>query len=189
MSETNVLSALLNLSPIARVRRNHALEHATMQVLAEEHGTRRLVGRSSFWGFAIYGDVVTEDLLEAAREGLRRLKAGERTMAIHPNCGSNYVIAGAIAGLGAFLAMGGLSRDREDRLLDRLARLPLACAAGTLGVILSRPLGTAFQAHVTTEADVGDLRIAGITRSEGAGTTVHFVQTEARPATSPSQGG
>jgi len=183
MSETNFLSALLDFSPISRVRRNHALEHATMQVLAEQHGTVRLVGRSSFWGFTIYGDVDTENLLHAAREGLRRLKAGQRTMAIHPNCGSNYAVAGTIAGLGAFLALGGLSRDREERFLDRLARLPLACAVGTLGVILSRPLGTAFQAHVTTEADVGDLHIAGVTRSEQAGTTVHFVQTETESAT------
>jgi hypothetical protein len=138
----------------------------------------RLVGRSSFWGFTVYGDIETEDLLDAAREGLRRLRAGQRTMAIHPNCGSNYVVAGTIAGLGAFLALGGLSRREDEHFLDRLARLPLACAVGTLGVILSRPLGTAFQAHVTTEADVGDLSIAGVTRSKRAGTAIHFVQTE-----------
>jgi hypothetical protein len=149
-----------------------------MQVLAEQHNANRLVGRSSFWGFTIYGDVHTEDLLNAAREGLKRLRAGQRTMAIHPNCGSNYVVAGTIAGLGAFLAMGGLVRDRDEGLLDRLARLPLACAIGTLGVILSRPLGAAFQAQVTTEANVGDLSITGVTRSKRAGTTVHFVQTE-----------
>jgi hypothetical protein len=136
------------------------------------------MGRSSFWGFTIYGDVDTEELLDAAREGLRRLKSGQRTMAIHPNCGSNYVVAGTMAGLGAFLALGGISQDEDERLLDRIARLPLACALGTLGVILSRPLGHAFQAHVTTEANVGDLRIVGATRSERAGTPVHFVQTK-----------
>lgn len=170
--------SLLDLPLISRVRRNHALEHATMQVLAEQHGAMRLVGRSSFWGFTIYGDVDTEDLLCAAREGLRRLKAGQRALAIHPNCGSNYAVAGTIAGLGAFLALGGASRNKDEHFLDRLARLPLACAIGTLGVILSRPLGTAFQAHVTTEAEVGDLSITDVTRSERAGTAVHFVQTE-----------
>ncbi len=178
MSGTHVWSNLLDLSLISRVRCNHALEHATMKVLAERHSKMRLVGRSSFWGFTIYGDVDTEDLLDAARDGLRRLKAGQRSMAIHPNCGSNYVVAGTIAGLGTFLALGGLSRNEDERFLDRLARLPLACAVGTLGVILSRPLGTAFQAHITTEANVGDLRITGATRSERAGTTVHFVQTK-----------
>lgn len=173
-----LLSAFLDLPGISRVRRNHALEHATMQVLTEKYGTMRLVGRSSFGGFAIYGDIDTETLLNAAREGLGRLRAGEHSMAIHPNCGSNYVVAGTVAGLGAFISLGGLSRDREKRFVDRLARLPLACAVGTLGVILSRPLGRAFQAHVTTEADMDELRITGATRTERAGTTVHFVQTQ-----------
>lgn len=172
------LSRMLDLPMVSRVRRNHALEHATIQVLAEQRRARRLVGRSSFWGFTIYGDVDTQDLFKAAHEGLRRLKAGQRAMAIHPNCGSNYAVAGTIAGLGAFLAMGGLAQDENERLLDRLARLPLACAMGTLGVILSRPLGTAFQAHVTTEADVGDLSIASIAKREQPGATVHFVRTE-----------
>lgn len=172
------LSGLLNLPMVARVRRNHALEHATMQVLTRRQGALRLVGRSSFWGFTIYGDVDTEMLVDAAHEALRRLKSGEHSIAIHPNCGSNYAVAGTIAGLGAFLTLGGLSREEEEHFLDRLARLPLACAVATLGVILSRPLGAAFQAYVTTEADVGDLRIAGVTRTERAGTAVHFVQTE-----------
>ncbi len=173
-----LLSRVLDLPLVSRVRRNHALEHATMQVLTETHSTARLMGRSSFWGFIIYGDVETEELLNAAREGLQRLKDGQRTMAIHPNCGSNYVVAGAIAGLGAFLAMGGFVQDKEEGFLDRLARLPLACAIGTLGVILSRPLGSAFQAYVTTEANVGDLYIVGATKSERAGAPVHFVQTK-----------
>jgi hypothetical protein len=172
------LSALLEVPLISRVRRNHALEHATMQVLSEHQRDQSLMGRSSVWGFYIYGDVGTEDVLNAAREGLRRLKAGRRGMAIHPNCGSNYVVAGTIAGLSAFLALGGLSRNRRERLLDRLARLPIACATATLGIILSRPLGAALQAHVTTKADVGDLRVDGVTRNERAGTAVHFVRTE-----------
>lgn len=173
-----LLSALLDLPLISRVRRNHALEHATMQVLGEHHSNARLMGRSSLWGFYIYGDVSTEDVLKAAREGLRRLKAGEKGMAIHPNCGSNYVVAGTIAGLSAFLALGGLSRNRRESLMDRLARLPMACATATLGIILSRPLGTALQSQVTTEADVGDMRVDSVTRNQRAGSAVHFVRTD-----------
>jgi hypothetical protein len=177
MMREGPLSALLDLPLISRVRRNHALEHATMQILSEHQSNLRLMGRSSLWGFHIYGDVSTEDVLNAAHEGLRRLKAGEEAIAIHPNCGSNYVVAGTIAGLSAFLALGGLARNRHESLLDRLARLPMACALATLGIILSRPLGTALQAHVTTEPDVGDLRIESVTRNERASSTVHFVRT------------
>ena len=55
----------------------------------------------------------------------------------------------------------------------------IVVAVGTLGVILSRPLGAALQAHVTTKADVGDLEIDSVVKSERAGAVVHFVRTEA----------
>lgn len=174
-----IVSAILNLPLVTRVRRNHALEHATMQILSERDSTLTLMGRSSFQGFYIYGDVATKEVLNAAQEGLRRLKAGQRQMAIHPSCGSNYVVAGAIAGMGAFVALGGFSRQRGEGLLDRLSRLPLAWAVGTLGVILSRPLGAALQTHITTQADVGDMEVHSVIKNEGSGAAVHFVRTAA----------
>jgi hypothetical protein len=178
MMPKGLLSALLDLPLISRVRRNHALEHATIQVLSERRPNLRLMGRSSLRGFIIYGNVSTDDILDATREGLQRLRAGDRVLAIHPNCGSNYVVAGTIAALSAFLALGGLSGKRRERLLDRLARLPMACTMATLGIILSRPLGTTLQAHVTTEPEVGNLHVAGVTRDERGGTAIHFVRTD-----------
>ena len=193
MNKTHALPALLDLPPISRVRRNHALEHATIQVLNEHHHGLKLVGRSSLWGFYVYGHVSTEEVLAAAQEGLRRLQAGQRQMAIHPNCGTNLAVAGVLAGLGAFLVLGGgkkpgfsVSEGASseatktkflERYLDRLARLPLVFTAATLGIILAKPLGPAVQAYVTTQADVGDLRIAGITRERKAGIVVHHVRT------------
>ncbi|HEY67607.1 MAG TPA: hypothetical protein G4N97_04980 [Thermoflexia bacterium] len=174
MEKAYPLPTLLNLPFISRVRRNHALEHATVHVLSERYRGLRLVGRASLWGFYIYGDVPTEGVLAAAQEGLRRLKAGQWQMAIHPQCGSNLAVAGTLAGVGAFLALGRKSKG----CLERIARLPLACAAATLGIILARPLGAAFQARVTTQADVGSLRIVGVTREERAGIVVHHVRTE-----------
>jgi hypothetical protein len=178
MSKTHILLTPLNLPFVSHVRRNHALEHATMHVLSEHYRSLRLVGRSSLWGFYIYGDVSTEAVLAAAQEGLRRLKSGQRQMAIHPNCGSNLAAAGTLAGLAAFLTLGGCSANRARSRLERIARLPLACAAATLGIIMARPLGTALQAHVTTQADVGSLRIVGVTRERRAGVLIHHVRTE-----------
>ena len=184
MNRTHASPALLDLSLISRVRRNHALEHATIRVLSERHRDLKLVGRSSLWGFYVYGDVSTEEVLSAAQEGLQRFQGGQRQMAIHPNCGTNLAVAGVLAGLGAFLALGGLSprnqvfRKKSGFLLDRLARLPFAFTAATLGIILARPLGPAFQAYVTTQADVGDLRIISVTQEKKAGITVHHVRTD-----------
>jgi len=166
---------------LSRVRRNHALEHATMHVLSERRPDVKVAGRSSLWGFYVYGPVPTEDLLSAAQEGLRRLKAGQQQMAVHPNCGTNFAVAGTLASVGAFLALGGLSSERPKNrwagFLERIARLPLASAVATLGVIVARPLGATFQSRVTTQADVGDLQIVDLTRENRAGVPVHFVRT------------
>jgi hypothetical protein len=161
---------------ISRVRRNHALEHATIHVLSERSPSTRLAGRSSLWGFYLYGDIPTREVLAAAQEGLRRLQAGQKRFAIHPNCGSNLVLTGSLAGLGAFLVAGGKSKGR----LERLTRLPLVIAIATLGVILAQPLGTMFQARVTTQATTGLLRIAGVTREEKGSIIVHHIRTEDR---------
>ncbi len=178
MKKTLSLSALLDLPPISHVRRNHALEHATLQVLSELRPGLRLVGRSSLWGFYVYGNVPAEEVLSAAQEGLRRLRSGQRHMAIHAKCGSNLVVAGALAGLGAFLTLVGLSKERSANRLEWIARLPLACAAATLGIILAQPLGPILQAHVTTQAEVGNLRIVSVTREMKASLPVHYVRTE-----------
>jgi hypothetical protein len=47
-----------------------------------------------------------------------------------------------------------------------------------LGIVLAQPLGVALQARVTTDADVGDMRIAGITWERKGGLLVHHVRTE-----------
>ena len=82
------------------------------------------------------------------------------------------------ATLGAFLALGGGSTGKEKSRMERLARLPFAFAAATLGIILAQPLGTALQARVTTQADVGDLHIVSVTQERRAGILVHTVRTE-----------
>lgn len=172
--QTPRLPTPLALPLVSRVRRNHALEHATMHVLGERHRAIRLVGRSSLWGFFIYGDVPTGSVVAAAQEGLRRLKAGQWHMAIHPHCGSNLAVAGILAGLGAFLALSGKSKN----WLHRLSRLPFACAAATVGVLLAQPLGPLLQTYVTTQPNVGNLRIIEVSREQRAGIVVHQIRTD-----------
>ena len=175
MNETAFPLALLGAPALSRIRRNHALEHATLHVLNERHRNLRLVGRSSLSGFSVYGAVPTESLVAAAQDALIRLGNGEHQLATHPNCGSNLAVAGTLAGLAVFLVMGGGgSRGR----FSRLARLPLACAAATVSLILAPPLGLAFQAHVTTQSDIGSLLISSVSRQTRANVLVHRVRTK-----------
>lgn len=170
-------SRLLDFPPISRVRRNHALEHATLHVLSERHPHLKLMGRSSLWGFYIYGSISAGEVLSAAQEALQRLRSGQRSMAFHPQCGSNYVVAGGLAGLGAFLVLDGSRSRRGMSFLQRLAYLPLVCAVATLGIILSGYVAPLFQTLVTTKADVGDLRIICVQQEKKTGIPIYFVRT------------
>src|SRR3989442_12330027 len=88
------------------VRRNHALEHATISILLNRHGPMRLVGRAVPDGFYIYGDIPTERLQDLADEALARLQRGEADLAVSPLCGTNIAVAGVLAGLGSYVALG-----------------------------------------------------------------------------------
>jgi Domain of unknown function (DUF6391) len=84
---------------INSVRRNHALEHATISILLTRLGPMRIVGRAVSDGFYIYGDVSADRLREFADEALSRLQRGEAHLAVSPLCGTNIAVAGVLAGL------------------------------------------------------------------------------------------
>jgi hypothetical protein len=88
---------------IARTRRSHAMEHATIHLLNRRLATTQLAGFSTPYGFYVLGHVSTQDMQSAATEALARLKRGERQLAIHPRCGTNIVTAGTLVGLVTFL--------------------------------------------------------------------------------------
>ena len=80
----------------------------------------------------LLGDVPTEQVESAVREALQRLKAGERGLAVHPNCGTNLATTGLLATSLAF------RRFRRPRLAQRLAALPGHDAADDGGDPCSR---------------------------------------------------
>jgi len=148
---------LLDLPLILETRRNHALEHATLHILGQRFPRLRLGGHSNPTGFFILGDVPVTAIREAVVQALTRLQSGERHLAVHPGCGTNYAVSGLFAGLLAWLGMGNARSGRE-----RLARLPFVVMLATLGFIISQPLGPILQARVTTEANPADLTIVDI---------------------------
>ncbi len=151
---------------IGTVRRNHALEHATVSLLISRLGPDiRLVGRATGDGFFLYGDLPTDAIAQCAQEGLTRLKRGEAFWAVTPLCGTNIATAGIMATLSSMAVLGN-GGPRKDRI-------PNALLAGIAAVTLAQPLGRLLQQHVTTSPDLSDTEILGIEKRGG----IHKVRT------------
>ncbi len=160
---------------IARIRRNHALEHATIHLLSARFPQHPLIGRSDARGFTLYGDVPTEAVEQAAAEALARLRQGERRLALHPNCGTNLLTAGFLAGSAVFLGMRG--RRPGENTAEHLLRLPTAVLMATLALLVAQPLGLSLQRRVTTLADPGRTEIRSVQRQRTHPLPAHRVTT------------
>ena len=156
------------------IRRNHALEHATVAVLLAQSGPRRLAGRAAVDGFVIVGEVDTKTLDTAAQEALRRLQAGQASLAVSPLCGTNIVVTAALAALGAtvMLAFGHGSQ-----------RLPNAFMAAMACAVAGQPGGRIVQRYLTTLTDHADIEIVGTRSVFGR---MHKVETRHAGSAPPS---
>jgi hypothetical protein len=167
------MQTILEVSLVSRLRRNHGLEHATTHVLSQQKPNRLYFGYSDFNGFWIIGDFSSEEVTEAAVEALSRLRAGERQLALHPNCGTIWATYGLAAGLAAFIGMVGVGR----RWRDKFERLPLVALLATAALILAQPLALRVQERYTTSGDPGDMEIAEVLKTSLGGKTAHRVIT------------
>jgi hypothetical protein len=147
----------LNLPLILETRRNHALEHATLHVLARKFPTHRMAGHSNPTGFYLLGALDAQEIWSAATEALTRLRAGESKLAIHAGCGTNLATSAILAGAFAWIPLRA-----TKSLLFKILLLPLAVTLAAFGYLLSQGAGPWLQANVTTEANLGDLRILDI---------------------------
>lgn len=156
------------------VRENHALEHATIVLLAKRYPETRLAGVSFAAGFFIFGDVPTEAIMPAATEALSRLRGDEPGLAIHERCGTNLAVAGLLTGLAA------MSVTRLRKPYNTFNNVILA---STAALIVARPLGLLAQRYVTTHTPNPTMRILHATPLTWMGGPAHFVRTE-NPAAS-----
>ena len=163
---------LFDIPAVDRTRRNHGLEHATITILSQHLRGVSLVGRSTPNGFHLYGNVSTEDLSNAVQEALSRMKAGEVGLAVHPNCGTNFVTAGIAAGVAAYIGFMGANSGSARR-----ERLPLVAAMATMALIFAQPVGLEVQRHITTSGEMRDMRVARIDRRQRGSVVAHFVTT------------
>ena len=152
---------------ISRTRRNHALEHATIHMLSERHKNFSAQGNSTPAGFHlnIYGNLTEEDVVEAVHEAHRRMNNGEAHLAVHPNCGTVLLTTATMVTLASQLAFA-VERKRQRQTsvtpLTILGALPAAVLAGTVALIISRPLGISLQARFTVESDLGELQVTRV---------------------------
>ena len=168
-----LLQTLLNWGPVDQVRRNHALEHATLHILAKKHTNQFLGGHSDARGIRIIGNISTEEIQLALDEALARLQSGEKTLAYHPNCGTNYSTAGILAGTAAWLGTLGSGKSVKEKA----NRLPLVIMLVTSMLIFSRPLGPFLQKYITTKSDPGTLKVFEIQRHDFANFVFHRIMT------------
>jgi hypothetical protein len=166
-------NSILDLPFILETRRNHALEHATLHVLAEKYSHQPMAGHSNPTGFFILGNLPTEDVQSAANQALTRLRSGESELAIHPGCGTNLATTALLAGTLAWLALRGAKST-----FGRIIRIPFALAFALLGVLVSQPLGPIIQQKITTDADMGDLQLVDVHLSSHGRLTTHRVITK-----------
>ncbi|MFC1997953.1 DUF6391 domain-containing protein [Chloroflexota bacterium] len=169
LQNSGAYQSLVNAPWLSRIRRNHGLEHATLHVLAE-----RFSGKSLAKGFWLLGDVPTEEVESAVGEALERMKAGEKNLAVHPNCGTNFATAGTMAGLAGASAMFGVGPRKRDKL-DRLA---LAATLATLALMMAQPAGLFLQKYFTTSGEPGSLEVVEISPSQRGKLKTHRIITQ-----------
>jgi hypothetical protein len=137
------------------LRRNHALEHATIVVMMQREPGRRFNGFSDDEGFFVQGVRSTDDVDGAAREALKRLRAGEKGLAIHRNCGTTIVAANMLAAVFFLVALGvGLYLQWPLYLL--------ILGGVALSLLLRVPLSLLLQRFVTTDSDLSNAEVGWV---------------------------
>jgi len=163
---------ILEITPISRIRRNHGLEHATIHLLSRKSPRTPMAGHSDAGGFWLIGDLDTELVKQCATEALQRMKNGEHKLAVHPNCGTNFVTAGMAGGLAGAAVMFG-----ARKWTDKVMRLPLAVSLATLALIFTQPFGFLLQEYITTSGRPGALEIVEVIPTRRGRFTAHRVIT------------
>ncbi len=147
------LSAILGNKML---RRNHALEHATIVVMMEREPGRKLNGFSTDDGFFVQGVRSIAEVESAAREALRRLQDGEKGLAVHRNCGTTIVAANLLAAV-FFLGALGLGFVLGGQWLYLLI-----VGGVVLALALRVPLSLLLQRFVTTDADLTNAEVGWV---------------------------
>ena len=173
---------------LQQTRQHHAIEHATIHLLAARFPRRVIAGMSDPWGFTLYGQLSGEAIKEAVSEAIQRLQDGEEELAFHPNCGTNLTATVLLVTAAAFLgsvdwrsspphshsgtcpsgeegnpAARGMSPmpNKPGRGRTLLDRMTITAGLMTLALLAATPLGMRLQ-RLTTLTTVGNRKLAQV---------------------------
>jgi len=146
---------ILKIAVDKRIRKNHSLEHATVNVLEQRYGRNLRIGGLAYAnGFSLSGPDMPSpyEVMDAAREGHLRMTQGETGLAIHPRCGTSIAAANFLFSLVFILVLFSYHHLSIWNLI-------LAFLAANL---VSKPFGMTLQRFFTTYPDVRDIEILDI---------------------------
>ncbi|MFW5787958.1 MAG: DUF6391 domain-containing protein [Bacillota bacterium] len=133
----------------SRLRKNHALEHATVNVLEKDFGYNRLSGYATENGFYIIGAQDINYVLQGAKQGLQLMRNGQGELAIHDHCGTSRIVANFVSAI-IFIVL--LVTTGQFSIFNIIIALLLAH-------MISPVLGKFVQRNFTTTPDVEEMEI------------------------------
>jgi len=143
---------LIKIALNPRLRANHSLEHATVNVIEKKYGRQRISGMARENGFILQGHISPAIVEICALEGLSRMKKGETDLRIHPKCGTSMLASNLVASV-IFLVL--LWYFQVFTLFNIIIAIGAAYLLGPL-------LGRIFQVLFTTSSQVHHLEIANV---------------------------
>ena len=168
MFTRTLLRTLRSVSPgelLVRIRRNHALEHATINLLSRRYPDAQVAGLSGPLGFTLLSNLTGEQVVPTVRQALGSLKTGQQNLAWHEHCGTNLVVTAGLTTLATVAGLGGyvFSRSRRERSpMGFFERLPHVVLLNVIALLAAPPLSRWAQLNITTNADLRDVEIASI---------------------------
>ncbi len=138
---------------LSRLRRNHALEHATIAILQERNPRVRIIARSTSRGFKLYGTMQAHEVQRAVEEAMRRLRGGEKKLAITQRCGTTVAVGVLVGTLGLWLS---------EFMRSPRQKVALGLATSVAIAVSSQPVGLLAQRYVTTHAELDGLRVEAV---------------------------
>ena len=167
MFETTLFNEIYKLT--LNVRRNHAIEHATVSILTEQKIKSAVIGFAIPSGFIIYSKSNKDEILSAANHGLKLMKSGVSEISISQFCGTNLVVAALLTGASTIL-LGKILGKKSKNILN-------ITNGFLLSALLSKPIGRIVQKYVTTDSNVKNIQIKNSASLKIGTFHINFIST------------